>query len=190
MAENSWDERYRRGEQRDAAPAPLVVSAVAGVPPGIALDLACGPGRHALFLARLGWRVTAVDRSPVAIEILQQRARELNLPMDARVAALEAGEFVLEADAFDLICDINYLQRDLFPRIRDSVRPGGLVAAMIQMADDSPGIPPMNPEFLIEPDELRAFFTGWRILHESEGRSGPQRRKVAELVAQKPVASR
>jgi SAM-dependent methyltransferase len=160
----------RNGEHRNLAPAPLVVKAIEKLPPGRALDLACGAGRHAFVLAEQGWRVTAVDASRVAIDLVRDRARERRLEMDARLADLEKYEFDIQPDAFDLICDCCYLQRDLFLAIRAGVRPGGIVIAIIHLVDPSPGVKHMNPEFLLCPGELRRFFAGWDILHDFEGK--------------------
>src|SRR5262249_23113517 len=106
-----WDERYRKGEHADTAPDRLLVQALEALRPGLAPDLACGAGRHAVFLAEQGWEVTAVDASNVAIEITSRRAQERGVSIDARVADLEQNEFVIEPAAFDLICDFYYLQR-------------------------------------------------------------------------------
>ena len=62
-----WDERYAQRQQWTSGPNPLVESLVGGLPPGDAVDLAAGEGRHALWLAGLGWRVTAVDFSAVGL---------------------------------------------------------------------------------------------------------------------------
>ena len=166
------------------------MAAIAGVTPGRALDLACGAGRHALYLAKAGWSVTAVDSSPVGIGILRERAAAAGVVVDTRIADLETGEFALEENAYDLICDCNYLQRDLFPRIRAAVRPGGRVMAMIQMVDESPDVAPMNPAYLLRPGELREYFAGWRILHDAEIRPKPKSRMVAELIAQRRAGLR
>lgn len=181
-----WDERYRRGEY-PTAPLPVVVKAASIFAPGRALDLACGAGRHALYLAERGWQVTAVDASRVGIDVLQRRAGERNLTVDAHIADLERGEFVIEPAAYDLLCVCCYLQRELFPAIRAGVRAGGAVAAAISLVDDSPDVKPMNPAFLLRPGELRAEFAGWKILHDFEGkRAGQeQRRALAELIARR-----
>jgi tellurite methyltransferase len=126
----TWDDRYRNGEHRNLSPAPLVVKAIEKLPPGRALDLACGAGRHAFVLAEQGWRVIAVDASRVAIELIRERARERRLEMDARLVDLEKHEFDIQPEAFDLICVCCYLQRDLLPAIRAGVRPGGIVIAI------------------------------------------------------------
>jgi SAM-dependent methyltransferase len=63
-----WDERYADRQQWSSEPNATVAELVAGLPPGDAVDLAAGEGRHALWLAGLGWRVTAVDFSAVGLE--------------------------------------------------------------------------------------------------------------------------
>jgi tellurite methyltransferase len=187
-AKPSWDDRYRSGEHLADAPDPLVVEMIEKLPPGRALDLACGAGRHALLPAERGWNVTAVDASRVAIETVQQRARERRVNLDARIADLEKREFQIQPDGFDLILDCCYLQRDLFPAIRAGVRNGGIVIAIIHLLDDSPGVKPMNPAFLLHGRELRGFFAGWNILHDFERKpgNGPHQRAVAEIAARRP----
>jgi SAM-dependent methyltransferase len=188
-AKLSWDERYRSGEHLLDTPAPLVAHVIQKLPAGRALDLACGAGRHALLLAERGWRVTAVDASRVAIEIVRERARERRLELEACAADLEKQEFEIQPQSFDLICVCCYLQRDLFPAIRAGARPGSIVIAIIHTVDDSPDVKPMNPEFLLRNGELRGFFAGWDILHDFEGKpaDAAHQRAVAEIVAQKPI---
>src|SRR5579871_99928 len=121
-----WDERHR-ALVGHLDPEPLVVSSVRELAPGRALDLACGTGRNAVWLAEHGWQVTAVDFSSVAIEMLRQRGAGV----DARVADLERGEFAIEADSWDLILMCRYLQRDLFGPVKTGVAPGGLIIAIV-----------------------------------------------------------
>ena len=182
-----WNERYSRGEQIIKEPMRLLVEAVSKLKPGRALDLACGMGRHAIFLAERGWQVVAVDASDVGIEIAKAAGRERGVEVDWRVADLERHEFEIEPQAYDLIDLFYYLQRDLFPSIRAGLRPGGRIVAGIQMVDESPDIKPMNPAFLLQPGELRAEFQGWEILHDYEGPPSEEghRRRTAEIVARK-----
>jgi SAM-dependent methyltransferase len=175
-----WDERYRAQPGLDRAPEPLLVATAGELPPGRALDLACGAGRHALYLARLGWRVTAVDGSRVAVAELRREAGRLGLDIDARVADLEAGEFVIEPGAYDLICDFFYLERALFPRIRAGVKPGGLFVATLHRFDGTPG------PYLLQSGELREEFAGWKILYYSERPAeGGHRRSTAAIAARR-----
>lgn len=177
-----WNERYRAGEQVFDAPSPLVAQFTRELTPGSALDLACGPGRNALYLAEQGWRVTAVDGSSVAIQLLNGN----NTAIDARVIDLEAGEFHLDPEAYDVVLSCYYLLRSLIPTMKSALRPGGLLVAIVHLADaDQPQGTPARAY----PGELRALFQGWSILHYREGEPGEQchRHGVAELVARKPA---
>lgn len=68
MRAADWDERYSERQQWSSEPNALVAELLGGLPPGDAVDLAAGEGRHALWLAGRGWRVTAVDFSGVGLE--------------------------------------------------------------------------------------------------------------------------
>ncbi len=177
----NWDERYGDEAALDFTPTPLLVHVAGLLKPGRALDLACGAGRHALHLARLGWEVVAIDSSPNAIRILQSRAA--GLPIDAVVADLEAGEYAIPPAHFDLICDFFYLQRNLFPQIRDGVRPGGVFAGAIHLADENSAAPPRNPMFLLKAGELRQEFADWKVLYYSE--AAQTSRRAAQIIARK-----
>jgi tellurite methyltransferase len=144
-----WNERYR--ERPKIGPAtPLLMDIAGSVPPcrGAAegkcraLDLACGAGRNALWLAGHGWQVTAVDGSPEAIRILAAH----NPAIDARVADLEQHEYVIEPDSWDLIAICYYLQRDLFEPAKRGVVPGGIVVAIVHIPGPGEGL--RNSAFL------------------------------------------
>lgn len=177
-----WDQRYRAGEQTFEAPTPLVVQFAGGLKPGTALDLASGPGRNALYLAGRGWRLTAVDGSRVAIDLLLARAGKVAI--DTRVVDLEADLFEAPANGYDLVLSCYYLQRSLFLTMKSALRTGGLLIVIAHLAGaDQPRGTPTRAH----PGELRGYFEGWRILHYREGDPGESghRHAVAELVAQK-----
>jgi len=172
-----WDQHYSDPAHLDLTPAPLLVQVADLLPPGRALDVACGTGRNALHLAALGWNVTAVDRSAVAIRLLRERAAGLDL--DAHVADLEAGEFDIPPDTFDLVCDFFYLQRDLFPALRQAVKIGGAFAGAIHLAG------PTSHRFVLQPGELRAIFADWKILYYSESAEPGHTRPSARIIARR-----
>ena len=197
---SNWDERYARGEHATAEPSHLLKRALEVLAPKTkrapqtpaprALDLACGAGRHAVFLAEHGYEVTAVDASRVGIELARQRAAERGVKIDARAADLERGEFQIAPESNDLISVFYYLQRDLFPAIRAGVRRGGIIVAAIHLTDDTPDAAPMNSDFLLQPGELRAEFRDWEIIHYHETQltdddPGEHHRRTAELIAKK-----
>ncbi len=186
MSIQDWNDRYLRGEHSQQHPFALVECIARQHPPGLALDLACGVGRHALCLARQGWQVKALDGSAVAIEKLAAAAASESLPIQPKVQDLEADDFAIEAEGYDLICDCLYLQRNLIPRIQTGVRAGGLAVFVLPMVDDMPGLKPMNAEFLVWPGEVAGWFKDWEILEYKEERETPNGRKLAQLLARRP----
>ena len=191
MEIHEWNKRYRLREHAasdfESPPTPLLVNTASALMPGRALDLACGAGRNALWLAERGWDVTAVDGASVAIETLRARAAERGLPVNVRVADLEKTEFEIEPSRWDLIAICYYLQRNLFESAKRGVKPGGVLISIVHVAE--PGQAPTRHS--LRPGELETFFKGWEILHRHEGipSDKPHRRSVAEIVARRPLDS-
>ena len=176
----AWEQRYRAQEETsEPAPHPLLVETARSLPPGRALDLACGTGRNALWLAQHGWSVTAVDGSPKAIEILRERAA--GLPIATQLADLEDSAFTIAPVSYDLIAICYYLQRSLFEPAKQALVAGGIILAIALLAE-----PGKDNSFRVEPAELSGTFGGWEILHRREGRDSWQH-NVAEIVARKPI---
>ena len=175
---NRWDERYRNNDMSDKAPEPVVVDHVRGLEPGAALDVACGLGRHTVWLAERGWQVVAVDYSSVALDALRPRASD---NVSIVQADLEAGEFEIAAAAYDLVCDCCFLHRPLFEPMKRGLRPGGLFI----------GVFPRRSSFRLEPGELDPYFDGWEIRHRFEGFPGGDeaRHWRDEIVARKPLSA-
>jgi tellurite methyltransferase len=191
MEIGDWNKRYRLRERpaEDFAtePTPLLVKFAEALPPGRALDLACGAGRNALWLAERGWEVTAVDAARAAVEILQSRAAEKGLKINAVVADLEKGEFEIEPFRWDLIAMCYYLQRNLYEPAKRGVAPGGILISIVHIGE--PG-EEATPHRLL-PGQLEKYFAGWEILHRYEGtpNDSAHHRAVAEIVARRPLAS-
>jgi SAM-dependent methyltransferase len=190
---NRWDEKFARGEElHDLAPSPPLPAAIEGIAPGLALDLASGAGRHALFLAERGWRVDAIDGSRVGVERMMREAARRNVTgrIAARTLDLETAAFSLEPDAYDLICDFYFLHRPLFEQIRQAVRPGGLFVAAIHVADAAGHAAPHA--FLLAPGELKGLVAswGWDVIHDREGLSHEldHHHATAEIVARRPTS--
>ncbi len=179
-----WDERYRASEDKDGPATPLLIETARNLAPGTALDLACGAGRNALWLARHGWSVTAVDGSSAAVDILARRAADQGLAIATQVADLERNQYAIQPAAWNLIALCYYLQRDLFTPAKAGVVPGGIVLAIVHITE--PGEEPTRTR--LRPGELATHFTGWQILHSFEGKpSDPaHQRSVAEIVARRP----
>jgi tellurite methyltransferase len=157
----------------------------AAVAPGRALDLACGAGRNAIWLAEHGWDVTAVDGAPAAIEILQSRTIERHLKIEAITADLEKDEYEIEPIHWDLIAMCYYLQKNLFDPAKRGVTPGGLLISIVHITESREELTPHS----LRSGELEEYFVGWEILHRREGMANDpvHRRAVAEIVARKPA---
>lgn len=140
------------------------------LPPGKALDIASGKGRNALFLASRGFQVTAFDISAVGLEQGRRQAEELSLSIAWQEADLENIE--LAPAQYDLIVNVNYLQRSLIPQIISALRPGGHVIFETYSIDQQEVGHPKNPDYLLGHNELLNHFRDFRILFYREGKFG------------------
>lgn len=123
-----WDRRYKE-HGWSAVPDENLVELVAGLPPRRALDLGCGTGRNALWLARTGWRVTGVDASQVGLDMATEQANREGVTLHTVRADLL--DYVPDAQSFDLVVVANIhlapSQRDtFFERAAAAVAPGGI----------------------------------------------------------------
>jgi len=133
LAPSDWVRRF----------APLIAAG------GEVLDLACGQGRHARFLAGLGYRVEAADRDSSALAAVAAVAGVVTRCVD-----LEASPWPYAAGRFDGIVVTNYLYRPLADNLIEALRPGGvLIYETFALGNESLGRP-SNPEFLLRPGEL------------------------------------
>jgi SAM-dependent methyltransferase len=136
---------------------------------GDALDVACGSGRNAIWLAEQGFRTLAVDRNPTALEALKGEASERRLSIRTQIVDLEHGDPFLENDSFDLIVVVHYLHRPLFPALVAALRPRGvLVYETFTRAQAARG-KPTNPAFLLKPGELLTLVPPLEVLASREG---------------------
>ncbi len=167
-----WNQRYaQRGVQAfQAAPAVWLLehrSLLLGAGGRRALDVACGNGRHAGYLAALGFEVDAVDISEVAIEALRAAAAGQGLAVHPIRVDLEQSE--LPQARYDVIVQINYLQRSLFGALTQALKPGGLLIleTFTRAVSEAPG-DGLDPRFLLEPGELLSAFSDLEILDHRE----------------------
>jgi SAM-dependent methyltransferase len=169
-------------------PSPFVIewahasrSAADRLPPGRALDLAAGRGRHALGLAELGWRVIAVDADLDALRTAQARAAARGLRLRAWCADLT--QTPLPRAAFELVVVTRYLQRSLFESIRHAVVPGGVVVyETFTVHQRALGVGPTSPDHLLDAGELLQRFEGFELMFYEEV-IAPQ--ALARLVARR-----
>jgi tellurite methyltransferase len=197
-----WDAKHGLAANDAAeAPAGILMELWPLLPAGAALDLACGRGRNALFLAEHGRHVTSVDWSGAALDILEERAKALKIPVrriqriDEAKQLTRAGIDLLHADLeevtlpvnrYSLILCVRYLQRSLFPQICRALRPGGMLLfetytrAQLDFSDG-----PRDPAHLLNPGELRRAFPELEVVFYRELRAG---QGIAGLAARKPLS--
>ncbi|MEV0554319.1 MULTISPECIES: bifunctional 2-polyprenyl-6-hydroxyphenol methylase/3-demethylubiquinol 3-O-methyltransferase UbiG [unclassified Streptomyces] len=176
-----WDEMYRSRDQVFSGdPNGVLVTEVTDLPSGRALDVGCGEGGDALWLARHGWQVTAVDISATAL----QRAAATAADMKSRVAWTRADLNITPplADAFDLV-SVQYFPLSLQPDhttlrgLLNAVAPGGtLLFASHDLAD----LPPrpeqgFDPGDYYQPDDIAKLLDrDWTVLiNETRPRTAP-----------------
>lgn len=195
-----WDAKHGLAANEAAeAPAGILSELWPLLPAGAALDVACGRGRNALFLAEHGRHVAAVDWSEAALDILEERAKASKIPVrrilgiDETKQMTRAGidllrtdieTVTLPANRYSLIVCVRYLQRSLFPQICRALRPGGMVLFETYtkaQLDFSGG--PRDPAHLLNTGELRKAFAGLEVIFYRELRA---EQGIASLAARKP----
>jgi tellurite methyltransferase len=197
---SEWDAKHSLAANEAAeAPAGILSELWPILPAGAALDVACGRGRNALFLAEHGHPVTAVDWSEAALDILEAHARAREIPV-RRIQKIEEAKrstragidllradlerIVLSASCYQVILCIRYLQRSLFAPICRALCPGGMLVFETYtkaQLDFSGG--PRDAAHLLNTGELRKAFPGLDVVFYRELRAG---QGIASLAARKP----
>ncbi len=187
-----WNQKYREApiakSETRLVPDPFLVRAFAEyILPlfphtGSALDLAGGAGRHAVWLAKQGWKVTLIDISEAGVEQARQNAGPLASHIQFVVDDLT--HFKAAQIQFDVVMAFFYLERKIFSEIVKAVRPGGLLVCKTYTGARAklPG-GPKNPEHLLRPAELLRLADGLQVSHYREQAD----EATAELVARKEI---
>jgi SAM-dependent methyltransferase len=160
---DEWNLRWQENDlQVHDDPIAVDTAELASIPPGRALDLACGHGRHAVWLAEHGWRITAIDFSDVALRLAREHADERGVDVDWVLADIRSYE--PEPDAFDLVL-VTYLhvpvdeRRPVLARGSRALVAGGTMVVLGHDRDNigtgAPG-PSSNPDVLYTSEEIAA----------------------------------
>ncbi|HKQ60649.1 MAG TPA: rhodanese-like domain-containing protein [Candidatus Polarisedimenticolaceae bacterium] len=162
------------------------------LPKGLALDVAMGEGRNAIYLATRGFDVDGVDSNAQAVARARAAARKLGAPIRAIVGNVEDGTHIIPIESYQVILVFNYLHRPLFKDVQDGVVPGGVVVYQTYTQEQARFGRPRDPRHLLRPGELREVFREWEILRYREvvghPRLGEPPRAVAGIVVRKPAA--
>jgi SAM-dependent methyltransferase len=163
-----WDARWAEPKSLHVRePNPLLMSFVLQNPHvrGRALDVACGVGQNAIWLAQRGFTVEAVDISPVALEQARRSAAGAGLvPQAVNFIQADLEAWLPPEAAYDVVIGFRFLNRRLWPRLQSALRPGGWLLYQTfnlrKLAPDSD----FPPEYLLDIGELPRAFAGWDII--------------------------
>jgi SAM-dependent methyltransferase len=183
-----WDERYSDPDKQPRVAEVLQENAHLLPAQGKALDLACGLGGNALFLAERGLEVIAWDLSSVAIERLCQLAKRADLfNLTATVCDVERQS--LPSEYFDVIVVSYFLERQLILPLINALKPGGLIYYQTFVCDAVSSIGPQSSCFRLTDQELLSLFSPLKIrFYRDEARVGDTTlgsRDIAMLIAQR-----
>jgi len=167
---DKWDARYRAGAYEERAhPTALLADWLDRLPRGRALDVACGAGRNALFLAAAGYAVDAVDISSAGLERGRATAAERRVEVGWRCADLEETPSALPRGPYDLVVWVRYVNAALWPEIVSRLAPGGHVLVEQHLVTSADVVGPTSGAFRLAPGELVRSAAELDTVYEHEG---------------------
>jgi len=188
---DKWDARYRAGAYAERAhPTALLAEWLDRLPRGRALDVACGAGRNALFLAAAGYSVDAVDISPAGLERGRATAGERGVHVTWHCVDLEERPDLLPRGPYDLVVWVRYVNAALWPAVMSRLAPGGAVLVEQHLVTSAEVVGPTSAAFRLAPGELARAAVDLVTVHEHEGLIvDPDGRAaaVAQLIARRDV---
>jgi tellurite methyltransferase len=147
---------------------------------GKALDIAAGEGRNSVFAASLGYEVVCMDISEVALSKANRLANEKNVKITTVSADLDNNS--LPANEYDLVLCFNFLDRNLFQEIRNTLKTNGILFYETFTVDYLK-YSSFKRQWVLEQNELLKAFEGFRVLRYREVDENPE--AFASLIAQK-----
>ena len=193
MTAEHWDQRYAAAQQWSDEPNALAASLLGDLPAGRALDVAAGEGRMALWLATLGWQVTALDFSPVGLERGQARAQQRGLSIHWQVADATTADLGVRAYDLVLVLYLHLARSQLAAVLRrcaEAVAPGGRLLVLGHDRDNlQRGVGgPQDPDLLYDVELLRPAADGLTVqrLEQVDRQVGGQLAVDTLLLAQRP----
>ena len=186
--QTKWDRIYTDSPGKSAGPCQVLAAHSHLLPAGgDALDLACGRGGNALYLAARGYATRAWDVSAVAVQALSDRAARDGLPLVAEQRDVTADPPAPES--FDIIVVSRFLDRALAPALCAALQPQGLLFYQTFIREKISDTGPNNPAYRLEANELLRLFQSLHLIYyREEGNVGDTARgfrNEAMLVAQK-----
>jgi len=184
---SKWNQRYLEDSYRKNNPVSLVRDWLPKMPPGKALDVACGAGRNSIFLASAGYRVDAIDISPEGLKKARQSASEQGLEVNWIEHDFDR-PYSFDSD-YDVILVMWYVNLGLLRRLCDCLAPGGILLCEEHLITDEDVIGPGSDNYRVAPGALRDAVAGLELLLYEEsieiGEQDGERVASARVVAKK-----
>ncbi|WP_457747437.1 class I SAM-dependent methyltransferase [Sulfurimonas sp.] len=175
-----WNRRYKEKPFRNYVE-PIIAKYIDEADVGYALDIACGQGRNTHFLAENGFEVDAVDLSDYALSCVKDMENVHKIEVDL-------DEYDLEKNRYNLIVNMNYLNRKFYHQIKEALKPNGVLIFETFIIAHGDFDNPSNPEYLLRKNELLHAFIGMDIIYYEERDDvnlRDEKTRVASLVARK-----
>lgn len=154
------------------------------IQPGKGLDLACGTGRDAVFLALQGWEMTAIDYLPRSLNKAAMLAKRNRTDICLKLMDIEVDDIGILSEQFDLIIIARYLHRPLLAKLSGLLKPGGVLLYQTFMQDAKRWGSPKGEQHLLADNELAGHFSPLTILRDTIDYL-PDGRPVSSFIAQK-----
>ncbi len=169
---DKWNNIYSKQHCADNTPSTVVIENSHLLPcSGKALDLACGMGANAIFLAKLNLQVDAWDVSSMALKKIEEHCQANNLSINTSRRDVEM--MPPETDSYDVVTASQFLHRPTFHTLCNSLRVGGLLFYQTFTLEKVHLVGPSNPDFLLAKNELLNLCAGMEILaYREEGVQG------------------
>jgi tellurite methyltransferase len=146
---------------------------------GVALDIACGVGQNAVWLAQQGLQVMGIDGSWIGLRRAQQTTKKLGIDERVLFAQADLDQFRPAPHSVDFIVVMRFLSRDLYPSVEAALKPGGWLIMETFNLDFRKVRPDIDPAFLLNHGEWHDVFGKLRVVAEEE------REGVSYFVGQK-----
>ncbi len=179
-----WEAKYAAGNPNPGfVPDPLLVrhtSLLDGN--GWALDLACGVGQNAMYLAKRGYEVLAIDGSYNGLHYCRDALTGTHLKVHLVVADLDG--FAFPRDYFKLVIVFRFLDRRLIENLKQAVVPGGLLMYETFNVNRLNSSPQMTRSYLLEPGELAPMFAGFDTIETNDTSENPS--ELSHWIGRRP----
>ncbi|MBT2684938.1 methyltransferase domain-containing protein [Bacillus sp. ISL-37] len=187
-AQDKWNRKYMDKLTNQTSPEPnkRLLEMATYLNGGTAIDFASGLGGNSFFLAELGYDMTAIDISDIAIMYVQEQAANRDLNITTKVADLTKERTDLTTRKYDLAVMTYYLERSLFPLVKQVIKDDGYLFFETFYKQKAAGNEHISNQYKLESNELLKEFSEWKILffeeNEQEGRQSIFCQKIQKSI--------